>query len=165
VTHDVPAFLHPGRSGTLRLGANVLGIFGELHPSLVERFDLAGPAVVMEVLLDRIPFAKSKPTRTKSPLRLSGLQPVRRDFAFLLDAATAASEVLRAAQGADKALITGIEVFDIYAGPGIEAGKKSVALEVTLQPRERTLTDQEIDAVSGRVVQAVVKATGAVLRS
>jgi phenylalanyl-tRNA synthetase beta chain len=156
-----PAFLHPGRSGTIQLGPKlVLGWFGELHPAALEALDIEGPLAVSEVFLDRIPEPKARPTRTKAKLELSAFQPVTRDFAFIVDRGVLADAVVRAAEGADKALIASVEVFDLYEGKGIEPGKKSIAIAVTLQPREKTLTDEEIDAVAKKIVAEVTKRAG-----
>ena len=106
--------------------------------------------MAFEVILDRIPDAKQKPTRAKPVLELSAFQPVSRDFAFIVDRGVKAGDIVRAAQGVDKKLITGVTVFDVYEGKGIDDGKKSIAIAVTIQPREKTLTDQEIDAVGGQ---------------
>jgi len=161
-----PAFFHPGRSGTIQLGPKlVLGWFGELHPATLEALDVEGPLAVSEVILDRIPESKARPTRTKPKLDLSPFQPVTRDFAFIVDQAVLADAVVRAAEGADKALISSVDVFDLYEGKGIEPGKKSIAIAVTLQPREKTLTDAEIDAVTAKIVAEVAKRTGATLRA
>jgi phenylalanyl-tRNA synthetase beta chain len=160
-----PAWLHPGRSGTIQIGPqNVLGYFGELHPRTLEALDAEGPLAAFEVILDRIPAPKPKATRAKPPLELSAFQPVSRDFAFVVDAKVRAGDLVRAAQNADRKLITGVTVFDVYEGPGIEAGKKSLAIAVTLQPREKTMTDEEIDAVGKKIVAEVSKRTGGVLR-
>jgi len=117
------------------------------------------------VILDRIPDAKQRPTRAKPVLELSPFQPVSRDFAFIVDRAVKAGDIVRAAQAADKKLITGVTVFDVYEGKGIDDGKKSIAIEVTIQPREKTLTDQEIDAVGAKIVAEVSKKTGGALRA
>ena len=160
------SWLHPGRSGTLQIGPqNVLGWFGELHPKILQALGAEGPLVAFEVVLERIPEAKAKPTRAKPPLELSAFQPVERDFAFVVARTTKAGDVVRAAQGVDRKLITGISVFDVYEGPGIDTDKKSIAIAVTLQPREKTMTDEEIDAVAAKIVAEVGKRTGAVLRS
>ncbi len=164
VSADAPGWYHPGRSGSFRLGPNVIGTFGELHPSVLEALDVSGPLVAFEIILDRVPEPKAKPTKVKPLLDLSAFQPVKRDFAFVVDRSVGAADILRAAQGVDKKLISGASVFDVYQGPGIEAQKKSVAIEVVLQPRERTLTDTEIEAVATRIVADVTKKTGAVLR-
>ena len=160
-----PSWLHPGRSATIQIGPqNVLGHFGELHPRTLEAFGAEGPMVVLEVVLDRVPEPKAKATRAKPPLELSPFQPVERDFAFIVDRAVKAGDIVRAAQGADRKLITGISVFDVYEGAGIDPDKKSIAIAVMLQPREKTLTDQEIEAVSAKIVAEVGKRTGGVLR-
>ncbi|PDT86679.1 phenylalanine--tRNA ligase subunit beta [Bradyrhizobium sp. Y36] len=160
-----PKWLHPGRSGTIQIGPqNVLGTFGEVHPRALEALGADGPLVVFEVILDRIPEAKKKPTRAKPVIELSAFQPVSRDFAFIVDRGVKAADIVRAAQGVDKKLITGVNVFDVYEGKGIDDGKKSIAVAVTLQPREKTLTDQEIEAVAAKIVAEVTKKTGGVLR-
>jgi phenylalanyl-tRNA synthetase beta chain len=161
-TADAPAFYHPGRSGVVRQGPKtVLGNFGELHPRVLAALDLSGPACAFEIFLDAIPDPKR---RKKGPPDLPQFQPVRRDFAFLVDASMEAERVLRAARGAERSLITAVTLFDVYEGEKVQAGKKSLAMKVTFQPRERTLTDAEIDAAGAKVVAAVGKATGAVLR-
>jgi phenylalanyl-tRNA synthetase beta chain len=160
-----PSWLHPGRSGTIQIGPqNVLGHFGELHPEALEALGADGPLVAFEVVLERIPEAKAKATRARPALELAPLQPVERDFAFIVDRAVKAADIVRAAQGVDRKLIAGIAVFDVYEGPGIDAGKKSIAIAVTLQPRDKTMTDQEIDAVAAKIVAEVGKRTGGVLR-
>ncbi len=161
-----PAWLHPGRSGTIQIGPqNVLGYFGELHPRALEGLDAEGPLTAFEVILERIPEGKAKPTRAKPPLELSAFQPVTRDFAFVVDRAVKAGDIMRTAQAVDRKLIAGVSVFDVYEGQGIEAGKKSVAIAVTIQPREKTMTDQEIDTLASKIVAEVSKRTGGVLRA
>jgi phenylalanyl-tRNA synthetase beta chain len=158
-------WLHPGRSGTIQIGPqNVLGYFGELHPRTLEALGAEGPMVAFEIVLDRIPEAKQKPTRAKPALDLSPFQPVSRDFAFVVDRAVRAGDIVRAAQGAERKLITAVMVFDLYEGKGIDEAKKSVAITVTIQPREKTMTDQEIEAVGAKIVAEVSKKTGGVLR-
>jgi phenylalanyl-tRNA synthetase beta chain len=159
------SWLHPGRSGTIQIGPqNVLGYFGELHPRTLEQLGADGPLMAFEVILERIPAAKQKPTRAKPVLELSAFQPVSRDFAFIVDRAVKAGDIVRAAQGVDKKLITDVTVFDLYEGKGIDDGKKSIAIAVTMQPREKTMTDQEIDAVAAKIVAEVIKKTGGTLR-
>jgi phenylalanyl-tRNA synthetase beta chain len=159
------SYLHPGRSGTIQIGPqNILGYFGELHPRALETLRADGPLVAFEVILDRIPAAKQKPTRAKPPLELSAFQPVSRDFAFIVDRTVKASDIVRAAQGVDKKLITDVTVFDVYEGKGIDETKKSIAIAVTMQPREKTMTDEEIDAVAAKIVAEVTKKTGGTLR-
>ncbi len=159
------SYLHPGRSGAIQIGPqNILGHFGELHPRALEALRADGPLMAFEVILDRIPRAKPKATRAKPPLELSAFQPVSRDFAFIVDRAVKAGDIVRTAQGVDKNLITEVGVFDVYEGKGIEDGKKSIAIAVTMQPREKTMTDEEIDAVAAKIVAEVTKKTGGVLR-
>ena len=161
-----PAWFHPGRSGTVQIGPqNVLGHFGELHPRALEALDVEGPLVGFEVILDEIPQPKAKATRAKPVLELSPFQPVERDFAFVLDRTVRAADILRAAQSVDRKLIVDVTVFDVYEGRGIDPGKKSIAIAVTLQPRDKTLTDEEIEAVGARIVAEVGKRTGGVLRA
>ena len=161
-----PAWFHPGRSGTIQIGPqNILGYFGELHPRALEALDAEGPLVAFEVILERIPEGKVKATRAKPVLDLSAFQPVTRDFAFVVDRAVKAADIARAAQNVDRKLISGVSVFDVYEGQGIEAGKKSVAIAVTIQPRDKTMTDQEIDALGAKIVAEVSKRTGGVLRA
>ena len=166
VTADAPAWYHPGRSGTIRQGPKtVIGHFGEMHPKVLEVLDADGPLVGFELILELIPAPRAKPTKTKPVLVLSDFQPVRRDFAFVVDQGVAAARIVRAAEGADRKMISGVSVFDLFEGAAIGEGKKSVAIEVTLQPSERTLTDQDIEAIAAKVVAEVAKATGGVLRS
>jgi phenylalanyl-tRNA synthetase beta chain len=160
-----PAWFHPGRSGTIQIGPqNILGHFGELHPRTLAALGADGPISAFEVTLERIPEPKAKPTRAKPVLELSPFQPVSRDFAFIVDRAVKAADLVRAAQSADRKLITDVTVFDVYEGKGIEAGKKSIAIAVTLQPRDKTMTDQEIEAMAGKIVAEVIKKTGGTLR-
>ncbi|WP_238123647.1 MULTISPECIES: phenylalanine--tRNA ligase subunit beta [unclassified Xanthobacter] len=165
VTADAPSWYHPGRSGTLRLGSNAMAHFGELHPAVLEALDVDGPLVGFEIVLDKIPEPKAKPTKVKPQIDLSAFHPVQRDFAFLVGRQVPAADILKAAQGVDKKLVTAVGVFDVYEGKGIDPDKKSVAVEVTLQPRERTLTDKEIEEVAAKIVAEVTKKTGATLRA
>jgi phenylalanyl-tRNA synthetase beta chain len=160
-----PSWLHPGRSGTIQIGPqNVLGYFGELHPRALEALDAEGPLMAFEVILERIPEPKAKSTRAKPHLELSPFQPVTRDFAFVVERAVKAGDLVRAAQNVDRKLIAGVTVFDVYEGKGIDPDKKSIAIAVTLQPREKTMTDEEIDAVAAKIVAEVSRRTGGVLR-
>ncbi|PTM38938.1 phenylalanine--tRNA ligase subunit beta [Bosea sp. 124] len=160
-----PDWAHPGRSATLRFGPKgVIGAFGEVHPRVLKALDVKGPLVAFEIHLDALPLPKYKPTKVKPKLALSGFQPVTRDFAFIVDKATAAGEMVKSAQNTDRALISDVSVFDLYEGAGVEAGKKSVALAVTLQPVEKTLTEAEIEAVGTRIVAEMAKRYGAALR-
>jgi phenylalanyl-tRNA synthetase beta chain len=165
VVREAPAWFHPGRSAALKLGPKVtLAHFGEVHPATLAAMDVAGPVAAFEVFIEAIPSQKRK-SLAKPGLEAADLLPVRRDFAFVLDAAVPAADVVRAAMGADKTLIAGVNVFDLFEGAALGPGKKSLALEVTLQPREKTLTDPEIEAVAQRIVAAVKKATGGQIRA
>jgi phenylalanyl-tRNA synthetase beta chain len=160
-----PAWFHPGRSGTMQIGRkNVLGVFGELHPRTLAALKVEGPLVAFEVILETIPEPKARATRAKPTLELSPFQPVDRDFAFVVNSAVKAADIVRAAQNVDKKLIVNVDVFDIYEGKGIDPGKKSIAIAVTLQPREKTMTDAEIDALAAKIVAEVIKRTRGVLR-
>ena len=155
---------HPGRGGVLRLGPTVLASFGEIHPRALKALDVAGPAVGCEVNLRVLPLPTSRGARARPLLKASAFQPVVRDFAFVVDEAVAAEALVRAARGADKALIADVTVFDRFSGGALPPGKKSVAIAVTLQPVQATLSDAEIEAVSQKIVAQVVKATGGALR-
>jgi phenylalanyl-tRNA synthetase beta chain len=162
-TTDAPGYYHPGRSASLRLGPTVLAQFGEVHPKVMKALDLKGPAVAFEIFLDRVPMPRSKGTN-RPLLDASAFQPVARDFAFVVASDVAAEKLVKAAKAADKALIAEVAIFDVFEGGGLGEGWKSIALSVTLQPREKTLTDAEIEAVSAKIVAAVNKATGGELR-
>jgi len=156
---------HPGRSGTLRLGPKIiLAEFGEVHPAVLDDMGLERGAVAFETYIDRLPAAKRRKASAKPPLDASDLQPVRRDFAFVVASEINTADIVRAAYGADKVLVDNVTVFDVFSGPAIGEGRKSVAIEVTLQPRDKTLTDTEIEAVCARVVDKVIKVTGGELR-
>lgn len=160
-----PSWYHPGRSGVIKLGPKtVLGTFGEFHPRTLEALDVSGPVCGFEVFVDAIPEPKAKPTRTKPKLELSAFQAVKRDFAFVVDKAVEAGTLMRAAASADKKLITGVSVFDVFEGASLGEGKKSIAIEVSIQPVERTLTDEDFEALAGKIVENVKKQTGGVLR-
>jgi phenylalanyl-tRNA synthetase beta chain len=168
IQRNAPAWWHPGRSGQISLGPkNILAVFGELHPKVLDALGVKGPAVAFTLYPERVPFPKST-TATRPALGASDLQPVDRDFAFVVDADVEALVLVNAAQGADKALIESVAVFDEFHGAKAEAqmgaGKKSLAITVRLQPRDKTLTDAEIEAVAARIVDKVAKATGGSLR-
>lgn len=160
-----PAWYHPGRSGTIKLGPKViLGTFGEFHPKTLEGLDVSGPLCGFEVFVDAVPEPKAKPTRTKPRLDLSAFQAVKRDFAFVVDKAVEAGTLVRAALAADRKLISGVSVFDVFEGAALGAAKKSIAIEVSIQPVEKTLTDEDFEALAKRIVENVGKQTGGVLR-
>jgi len=165
VARAAPAWFHPGRSGVLRLGPKtVLAAFGEIHPEVLAPLNVSGPAAAFEVYLDALPRDKKKGV-ARPALKVADLLTVRRDFAFVLDRDVAAGEVVKAVLAADKKLISSVSVFDLFEGVSLGAGKKSLALEVTLQPTDKTLTDEEIEAVAAKVVAEVKKATGGEIRS
>jgi phenylalanyl-tRNA synthetase beta chain len=163
VKQGAPAWYHPGRSGTLALGQKVLGFFGEIHPTILAAFDIKAPVAAFEVFLDAIPEPKQK-RKARTAFAPSPYPAVERDFAFVLDTKISAEEVVRAARNTDRLAIERVDVFDVYEGKGVADGKKSVAIAVRLQPRDRTLTEPEIDAIAHKIVAAVAKATGGSLR-
>lgn len=165
ITRDAPAWYHPGRSGTLRLGPKVvLAYFGDLHPATLKALDAEGPLTAFEIFLDALPAEKKK-SRAKPPLAAADLLPVTRDFAFVVGKDVLAGDVIKAAAGADKSLVQSVNVFDVFEGGSLAAeGKKSVAIEVTLQPSIATLTDKDIEAIAAKIVADVKKATGGEIR-
>jgi phenylalanyl-tRNA synthetase beta chain len=157
---------HPGRAGTLRLGPKqIVAAFGELHPAFLKALRVEGPVMAIELALDALPAAKTKSGKTRPVLDKADQTPVRRDFAFVVDEKTPAADITRMAMKADPKLIVAARVFDVYRGANIGEGKKSVAIEVTLQPRGAALNDEQIEVVSSAIVRSVAKATGAALRS
>jgi phenylalanyl-tRNA synthetase beta chain len=151
----------------MSLGPNLLASFGELHPTVLRAMDVKGPAVAFTVRIEALPAPKAR-TTTRPALSLSDLQAVERDFAFVVENRVEALALVNAAQGADKALIDTVRVFDEFTGEAAEAqmgaGRKSLAITVRLQPRDKTLTDEEIEAVCAKIVEKVTKATGGTLR-
>lgn len=167
INRKLAGWWHPGRAGNVALGPNVLATFGEVHPKVLRQMGVKGPAVAFTIWLENAPFPKAK-TPTRPALAISGLQAVERDFAFVVDSGVEAITAVNAALGADKALIAEVSVFDQFTGAKAEeqmgAGKKSIALAVRLQPKDKTLTDAEIEAVAAKIVEKVTKATGGTLR-
>ena len=160
-----PPWYHSGRSGALRLGPKtVLAHFGEIHPRVLDAMEVKGPVAAVEILLDDLPQPKARKGAARPPLELPAFQPVERDFAFVVGTEMPADAVVRAARSADRNLIAEVAVFDVFSGPSLGEGKKSLAITVRMQPRKMTLTDAEIEAVAGKVVAAVAKATGGQLR-
>ena len=162
VMEAVGSYWHPGRSASLRLGPkNVLASFGELHPRALKSLGIEGRVVAFEIAPDNIPAPRKKTaSKAKSALTLSDLMPVHRDFAFIVDEAVKSGDILKAAKGADKQLITNVSLFDVYRGKGVDEGQKSLAIDVTLTPKDATLTDTDIEAVSAKIVEKVMKAGG-----
>ncbi|WP_439273018.1 phenylalanine--tRNA ligase subunit beta [Pseudochrobactrum sp. HB0163] len=160
-----PSWYHPGRSGTLKLGPKVvLGHFGEFHPDVLDLMDISGALCGFEVFIDAIPEPKQKSSCTKPALVLSQFQAVKRDFAFVVDLSVEAAAIVRAVNAAEKKLISGVQVFDIFTGASVGEGKKSVAVEVVLQPLDRTLTEEDLETAAKRIIESVAKQTGGVLR-
>ena len=164
ILRGMNSWWHPGRSGKICLGPKkVLAGFGELHPKTLQEMDVKGPAVAFAIHLANIPFPKAK-SATRPALEIRDLQAVERDFAFVVDADVEALNLVNAAAGADKALIEEVRVFDEFIGGSLGEGKKSLAITVRLQPTENTLKENDIEAVSAKIVEKVTKATGATLR-
>jgi phenylalanyl-tRNA synthetase beta chain len=160
-----PSFLHPGRSATLQFGPqNVVGWFGQLHPLSLEALDTEGPIAAFEIVLDAIPAPKARPTRAKAKLDRPEFMAVERDLAFVVARDVRAADLVKSALSAARGLIAGAQVFDVYEGAGVPDGHKSVAISVTLQPRDKTLTDAEIEAAIAKIVAEAAKKTGAALR-
>lgn len=164
VSADAPAWYHPGRSGCLRLGPNVLASFGEIHPRVAKAFDIDVPLIAFEIDVDRLSKPKARAGRGRLPLEAWPYPAIDRDFAFIVDADVTAETLVRAVRGADKKLLQSVELFDVYAGKGIEDGKKSLAISVRLQAKDRTLSDDEVEPVAQKIVAAAEKSCGAVLR-
>lgn len=164
IVREAPAWYHPGRSGAVKIGKTVLAYFGELHPKILKAMDVKTTVCACEVFLDRLPPAKKKNGKGVKTLKLSAFMPIFRDLAFLVDRKVDADKIVSAAKNTDKVLITDVSVFDLYEGEAL-GDKKSVAIQLTIQPVEKTMTDEEIESVCRRVVGAVGVATGATLRS
>jgi len=165
VAGGAPAWYHPGRSGALRLGPTALAHFGELHPGVQQALGAKETVAVFEIHLDAVPLPRAKAGKARPLLRPSPFQPVTRDFAFVVDHGLPAESLLRAARAADKKLVTDVRLFDVYEGKGLPEGKKSLAIQVTLQPQDATLTEAALEGFSKKLVEQVEKATGGVLRS
>ncbi len=164
ILRNAPAWWHPGRSGMICLGPKkVLGIFGELHPKILKAMDVKGPAMAFTLFPEEVPMPRSA-NASRGALAISDLQSVERDFAFVVDAQVEALDLVNAAAGADKALVQEVRVFDEFIGGSLGEGKKSVALAVRLQPKDKTLTEEEIEAVGVKIIEKVSKATGGTLR-
>jgi phenylalanyl-tRNA synthetase beta chain len=165
VVAEAPDWYHPGRSGVIRLGPkNIMAYFGEIHPTVLKKLDVKGPLVGFEIMLGNIPLPRSKPGNSRGPLKSSDFQAVERDFAFVVDQDVAAEQIIKIVGSADKKLIDQINVFDIYQGPGIDDDKKSIAVNIRMQPMDRTMTDEEIETLRQKIIDLVAKKAGGILR-
>lgn len=166
IVAGAPDYFHPGRSGTIQQGPkNIIGYFGEFHPRILDKLDVDGVIIGFEIDLKALPAPRAKATKTKGAMRASDLQSLHRDFAFVVNKDVSADKVLLAAKGADKKLITNVTLFDVFEGDALGPDKKSLAIDVTLQPDIKTMTDEEIEAISNKIVMSVEKATGGSLRA
>ena len=164
ITTDAPSYYHPGRSGVLRLGKNILGYFGELHPKVLKAYDIKDRLVAFEVYLDNIPLPRETTKKTKKELELFPFQAVDKDLAFIVDKEVSAINIIAAAKNADKEYIVDVRVFDVYEGDNLPEGKKSIALGLTFQPKNKTFTDAEIETLMNKVIREVEKKTNGILR-
>jgi phenylalanyl-tRNA synthetase beta chain len=160
---NTPKYYHPGKSGAIVLGNKVLAYFGEIHPSILKEFDIKTTIVAFEVFIENAPQPQAKKGFARKKFEVSNFQAVERDFAFILDEKTPAENIIIAARKADKNLIDNVSIFDVYKGDKLEEGKKSIAISVRLQPKETTLTDEQIQKISNSVVENITK-LGGVLR-
>ncbi|WP_171124315.1 phenylalanine--tRNA ligase subunit beta [Ruegeria sp. HKCCA4707] len=164
ILRDSDAWWHPGRHGRICLGPKkVLGVFGELHPRILQAMDIKGPAMAFTIWPDEVPLPR-KSGATRAALELRDLQAVERDFAFVVDESVEALTLVNAAAGADKALIEDVRVFDEFIGGSVGEGKKSLAITVRLQPTDKTLKEEDIEAAAQKIIAKVTKATGGTLR-
>ena len=164
ITRDAPEYYHPGRSGAMRLGKNVLAYFGELHPSVAKAIGIKQKIVAFEVFMDNIPEPRGSQSKARKKLEISNLQPVDKDLAFVVDSTVAAADIIAAAKTADRNFITDVRIFDVYEGENLPEGKKSVAINFTMQPKEKSFSDAEIETMMNKVIVSVKQKTGGVLR-
>lgn len=155
VTTDAPDWYHPGQSGVFRLGANIIGYFGQIHPSILSKMGIKTNIAGFEIFLNKIPAQRNKGGTARAKLELSAFQPVSRDFAFIIADDIPAAEIIRTAKGTSKDLIERVDIFDVYKGKGVDDGHKSIAINVILQPKDKTLTDQDIEQISQKIIEAV----------
>ncbi len=165
ITRDAPAYYHPGRSGALRLGKNVLAYFGQLHPLICKQFGIKGNVVAFEVYLDNIPLPRNTHDKAKKKIEMSAFQPIDKDLAFVVNKDVNAANIIAAAKNADRNYISDVRIFDIYEGDNLPENKKSVAISLTFQPKEQTFTDKDIENLMNKVIVEVSKKTGGELRN
>jgi len=169
VSNKTKKWYHPGRSGLLSLGSSrgpELAYFGEIHPSIIKKLDLRTDNVLgFEIFLDNIPESRKKIREAKPQFIVSDYQKVVRDFAFVIDEKYSSGEIINLVKKIDKELIKDVKIFDVYQGDNITSGKKSIAFNVTLEPKDKTLSEKDIDQVSKKIISTVQETTGATLRS
>ena len=164
ITADAPSYYHPGRSGTIRLGKNVLAYFGEIHPSILKAMDIKTRVMAFEVNINNIPLPRQAHGKARKKLELSAFQPIDKDLAFVVNKDVSAAAIIAAAKNADREHITDVRIFDIYEGENLPQGKKSVAISLTFQPIEQTFTDKDIENLMNKAIVEVGKKTGGELR-
>ena len=164
ISTDAPEYYHPGRSGVLRLGANIIAYFGEIHPSILKKFGIKQKVCAFEVFLDNIPLPRNTQDKAKKKLELYSFQPVDKDMAFIVDKTIRADDVVAAAKNADRNYIASVRVFDVYEGENLPDDKKSLALTITFQPKEATFGEQDIENMMAKVEQALKAKCNAILR-
>ena len=157
----MPKYYHPYKSGAVKLGKNIIGYFGEIHPVILNKFSLKKKVNIFEIFLDNLP--KNNKKRKNKALEVSDFQRVKRDFAFILDKNIKAGDILKSISKIDKNLISDINIFDLYQGDKIEEGKKSIAFSVILSPKDKTLENAEIEVLSDKIINSV-QSFGGILR-
>lgn len=162
---NTPKYYHPGKSANIMLGKSTIAVFGEIHPNILKHFDIKGSVVAFEIYIDAVPLPKQKNTSTRSKLEIYNFQSVERDFAFIVDNKIPANDLIKEVYKCNKDLIDDVRVFDIYTGKGIEQGKKSVALKIKLQPKDKTLQEKEINDLSEQIISSVKLSFGGTIRS
>jgi len=169
VSNKTKKWYHPGRSGLLSLGSSIgpeLAYFGEIHPFIIKKLDLRTDNVLgFEIFLDNIPESKKKIREAKPQFIVSDYQKVVRDFAFVIDEKYESSEIINLVKKIDEDLIKNIKIFYVYKGENIDSGKKSIAFSVTLEPKDKTLSENDIEQISKKIILTVQKSTNATLRS
>lgn len=164
ITNEMPDYYHPARSGAVKLGNNFIGIFGEIHPLKVNKIGLKHRINVFELYIDNLPKLKLEKSTQKRKFTPNDLQPIKRDFAFIVGRELEIGNILNSVKKVSKDLITNINLFDIYQGENIDADKKSVAFSITIQPKEKVLTTEEIDAISDKIIQEITTKFKGILR-
>ncbi|MBQ8250909.1 MAG: phenylalanine--tRNA ligase subunit beta [Alphaproteobacteria bacterium] len=164
IARRAPSWYHPGRSGSFVLGKNVIAHFGEIHPAILKVFDIKTPVSAFEIYMDNVPQPRQK-SKSQKLLKMSNLMPLTRDFAFVADKQVEASKIMSAILNVDKEKITDVSIFDVYEGDKLPQDKKSLAVQVTISPMDKTMTDKEIEILSVQIINAVKKTTGAELRA